>query len=77
MKWIFKSKTLWAAISIAALSAFEGDVKNWITDHPGLAGSSVAFVMILLRLVSTSALTWKKSAVCDPCEHKECPRRFK
>jgi len=77
MKWILKSKTFWAAVSIAALSAFEADVKQWIINHPGLAGSSVAFLMIFLRIITTSALTWKKNPTCDPCEKTDCPRKGK
>lgn len=78
MKWILKSKTLWAAVTIAALSAFESDVKNWIHSHPGWFGSVVGFVMILLRTLTTGALSWKKDPeVCDPCEKEDCPRKGK
>lgn len=71
MTWLWRSKTLWVAIFIAGSTAFSAQIQEWIISHPGIAGSAVSFVMLLLRAITTKAM-WEKGKPVK-CEHPECP----
>lgn len=60
-KFLLKSKTVWVALLIAISTALEDNVKHWVAAHPGWAGSLVSILMIFLRLLTTGAVSWKRS----------------
>lgn len=50
------SKTVWAAVVLAALSAFDTQFQEMIKNNPGWFGSGISFLMIFLRILTTGKL---------------------
>ena len=67
MKSIFGSRTIWTAVGIAAISAFEPVAQEHMANHPGIVGASIAFVMILLRMSTKQPVRVikRKKKQCD------------
>jgi len=59
MKFIFKSKTFWAALIQAALLAFSPLVQKYASEHPGIWACFIAFVFIFLRLITKDKIIWR------------------
>lgn len=55
-KWILKSKTIWIAITYALVVAYDTQIQEWISTHPGWASASVSFVVVVLRLITKTGL---------------------
>lgn len=61
-----KSKTMWAAVGLAALGELAGPVQDWITNHPGLAATLIGAVFAALRVYTTQSLAEKGSPPSPP-----------
>lgn len=57
MKFFFKSRTFWTALVIAFMSAFSPSLQDWIAKNPGVAGNTVSFIIIFLRIITTGPVT--------------------
>ena len=51
-----KSKTVWTGVVGILLTALSPVVQDWISAHPGIAGTVAGTVMILLRTLTTQSL---------------------
>jgi hypothetical protein len=58
-KSIFRSKTFWVAIAIAALTAYSPWIKELLKEHTTLATCSISFVFAVLRLITKSPVKLK------------------
>lgn len=54
-----KSKTVWTAVGGILLTALSPVVQDFISAHPGIAGTIAGTVMILLRTLTTQPLADK------------------
>lgn len=56
-----KSKTMWAGIITIVVTAVSQPVQDYITAHPGTAGTIAGLALMILRTFTTQSLASKAS----------------